>query len=192
VLDVAGALGGRVQEGWCPHLAMLLPGRADVAPALASFYGLGLSRNGWIFHRSLPGRGDTDRAALTAAGLDAASLEADGRLVFAELAPEVDPRTWAQPYVSILEQALARGFDAAWFSRFPIGPREEEFNLSLDFDRAWDEAFHGHPAVSLCLYILGDVDEDTRRRRLDALAPFHDGVLTPAPDGGTELVDTRQ
>jgi hypothetical protein len=46
-------------------------------------------------------------------------------------------------------------------------------------------------AIPACLYILGDVDEDTRRRRLGALAPFHDGVLVPAAGGRHELVDTR-
>jgi hypothetical protein len=90
--------------------------------ALASFYGLGAQRNGWLCHRALPGCADADREALTMAGLDVAGLEADGRLAVVEPQVETDPATWARPWVTVLERALARGFDAAWSSRFPIGP----------------------------------------------------------------------
>ena len=37
----------------CPHLAMLLRSMQEVHIAQASFYGLGLRRNGWILHRSI-------------------------------------------------------------------------------------------------------------------------------------------
>ena len=89
------------------------------------------------------------------------------------------------------DDALARGFDAVWFSRFPIGPDEGHLSAALAFDRAWDEAFHGRPAVSLCVYIVDDVDDAARARRVDALAPFHDGVVVPADEGGAGLVRTR-
>jgi hypothetical protein len=190
-MDVAGALDGDVGAGWCPHLAILVPSAARVLPALASFYGLGARRNGLLFHRALPGHGERDRAGLTAAGLDVAALEGHGRLVVAEPPYDTDPERWARPWVPVLEDALARGFDAVWFSRFPIGPDEGQLTAALAFDRAWDEAFHGRPAVSLCVYIVDDVDDAARGGRVDALARFHDGVVVPAGSDGADLVRTR-
>ena len=190
-MDVAGALAGRVEAGWCPHLAILVPGEGAVVPALASFYGLGARRNGWLFHRALPGQGDADRTALASAGLDVEALEAGGRMVVAEPALETDPERWARPWVPVLEQALERGFEAAWFSRFPIGPGEDRFTPALAFDRAWDDAFRGRPAVSLCVYIVEELDDDgTRAERLAALAAMHDGVVVPGRSDA-ELVVTR-
>ena len=61
-----------------------------------------------------------------------------------------------------MEAALARGFDAAWWARFPIGPDAEIIERSVEYDRAWDEHFHDRPCVSLCLFIVGDVDRDRR------------------------------
>src|SRR4051794_41304495 len=51
--------------GW-PHMAILLDSKDDVPAALASFYGLGLRRNAWLFHRSLPGQAEQDPRALVA------------------------------------------------------------------------------------------------------------------------------
>jgi hypothetical protein len=189
-MDVGSALDGDVGTGWCPHLAILVPDTREVIPALASFYGLGARRNGWLFHRALPGQADADRAGLTAAGLDVAALEADGRLVVAEPPPETDPARWAKRWVPVLEEALERGFDAAWFSRFPIGPSDAHIAPALEFDRAWDDAFHGRPAVSLCVYIVDDVGAAARARRVASLAPFHDGVVV-AGDDGAEVIRTR-
>ena len=62
-----------------------------------------------------------------------------------------------------LEAALARGFDAAWWARFPIGPDAEIIDRSVEpTTRAWDAHFHGRPCVSLCLFIVGDVERDHR------------------------------
>ena len=176
--------------GWCPHLAILVPGPDDVIPALASFYGLGARRNGWLFHRSMPGREAEDRAALAEAGLDVEALEAAGRLVIAEPPLERDPDRWALRWVPELERALARGFDAAWFSRYPIRLTEANVTSVSAFDRAWDEAFHGRPAVSLCVYIVEDTERGERERRAAALGPIHDGVIVPVA-GGAELIRTR-
>ena len=189
-MDVGGALDGDVGTSWCPHLAILVPHQREVIPALASFYGLGASRNGWLFHRALPGHAHADRAALTDAGLDVAGLEADERLVVADPPLETDPRVWARRWLPALEQALARGFDAAWFSRFPIGPDEAHIAPALAFDRAWDDAFHGRPAVSLCVYIVDDVDAAASSRRVASVADFHHGVIVPGASGA-ELVRTR-
>ena len=46
-----------------------------------------------------------------------------------------------------LEAALARGFDAAWWARFPIGPDAEIIERSVEYDRAWDDHFHDRPCV---------------------------------------------
>ena len=189
-MDVGAALDPDAGTDWCPHLAILVPDPREVIPALASFYGLGARRNGWLFHRSLPGNADDDRAALAAAGLDVAALEAAERLVVAEPPPETDPERWARRWLPVLEKALERGFDAAWFSRFPIGPSEAHLAQALAFDRAWDDAFHGRPAVSLCVYIVDDVGEAAREHRVASLAPFHDGVVVRG-ENGAEVIPTR-
>ena len=189
-MDVSAALGD-AGAGWCPHLAILVPEPAEVIPALASFYGLGARRNGWLVHRSQPGRGDADREALAAAGLDVEALEAADRLVIAEPPLETDPEAWALRWVPLLERALARGFEAAWFSRYPIRLTESRVTAVSAYDRAWDDAFHGRPAVSLCVYIVEDADAHVRDRRMAALAPMHDGVVVPGAAGG-ELIRTRR
>lgn len=186
-MDVGAALREDTGRQWCPHLAILVPDQRAVITALASFYGLGAGRNGWLFHRALPGQADADRAALSSAGLDVAALEADGRMVVADPPLDADPERWAKPWVPVLEDALARGFDAAWFSRFPIGPTDAQIDAALAFDRAWDAAFHGRPAVSLCVYIVDRVDD----ARVAALTPFHDGVVVPDGDGAARVVDGR-
>jgi hypothetical protein len=191
LMDVAGALHDNVGVDWCPHLAILVPSADRVLTALASFYALGACRNGLLLHRPLPGRAERDRAGLTAAGLDVAALEDNGRLLVVEPAYDTDPERWARPWVPVVEDALARGFDAVWFSRFPIGPDEGHLTAALAFDRAWDEAFRGRPAVSLCVYIVDDVDDAARARRVETLAPFHDGVVVPAGAAGVRLVRTR-
>jgi hypothetical protein len=190
-MDVGAALDGNVGAGFCPHLAILVPSPGEVLPALASFYGLGARRNGLLFHRALPGQADADRAGLAAAGLDVAALEAEERLVVAEPPPETDAERWARRWVPVLDDALTRGFDAVWFSRFPIGPDEAHLSAAMAFDRAWDDAFHGRPAVSLCVYIVDDVGDAALERRVASMAPFHDGVVVPGAEGA-ELVETRK
>ena len=172
-MDVTTSLGD-AGAGWCPHLAILVPGPAEVIPALASFYGLGARRNGWLFHRSLAGNADADRAALTAAGLDVAGLESAGRMVFAEIELSIGVEDYVHAWEPEMEAALARGFDAAWWARFPIGPEAEIIERSVEYDRAWDDHFHDRPCVSLCLFIVGDVERD---RRLAQLAATHDAVF---------------
>ena len=84
-------LGGRGGHGsWCPHLAMLLESLDQLHTSLAAFYRLGAGRNGWVFHRSLPEHEARDRAGLEAAGLDVASLEAEGRFALSQ-APVDEP-----------------------------------------------------------------------------------------------------
>jgi hypothetical protein len=158
--------------GSCPHVAMVLSTAAEVAPTLASFYALGAKRNGWLFHRSLRGRAGEDRASLTAAGLDVAALEAEGRMVFREIDLDITVSDYVHAWEPELEAALERGFDAAWWARFPIGPQADIIERSVEYDRAWDEHFHDRPCVSLCLYIVGD------HEHLAEIALTHDSVLT--------------
>ena len=159
----------------CPHVAMLLSSTVQVAPTLASFYALGAKRNGWLFHRSLRGRADADREALTDAGLDVAALEADGRMVFREIDFTISVSDYVHAWEPELEAALAGGFDAAWWARFPIGPDAAIIERSVEYDRAWDEHFHDRPCVSLCLYIVGDLERDHRAAQI---ALTHDTVLS--------------
>ena len=168
-------VGELVDAGGCPHHAMLLQRADEVAPTLASFYALGAKRNGWLYHRALSGGADADRQALTAAGLDVAGLEAEGRMVFGEIDLGITVEDYVHAWEPQMEAALARGFDAAWWARFPIGPDQEIIERSVEYDRAWDDHFHGRPCVSLCLFIVGDVDRD---RRAAQIALTHDTVLS--------------
>jgi hypothetical protein len=173
--SVGDALGPEAGQGWCPHLAMLLEAPEDLHPALAGFYRLGASRNGWLFHRSLPEHEARDRAGLERAGLAVASLEADGRLALSEAPVDEPPETWAQPWLPVIDERLAEGFDAVWWSRFPVGVAAAEYPLAVDYDAAWDAAMRGRRAVSLCVYIVGDAAG--RASAGERLAGIHDGLL---------------
>jgi hypothetical protein len=183
--DAFGAAG-------CPHMAILLDSTDDVAPALASFYNLGLRRNAWLFHRSLPGKADEDRQALSAAGLDVEPLEQSGRLEVCELPIEDPPEKWAQPWVPVVDRHLAEGYDAVWWSRFPIGGDDNLFQLALQYDRYWDDCFHGRSAVSLCVYIVGDLPAGSREQRASHLREMHDVTLKLEPDRRLSAQPRRQ
>src|SRR3954469_2767262 len=151
-IDLERPLAGELDGGACPHMSILLDSDSDVPAALASFYALGLRRNGWLFHRALPGQGDADRRALTEAGLPVAELEAEQRFEICELPISDPPETWAEPWIPIVERQIASGFEAVWWSRFPVGPDDALFELALRYDRYWEATFHGRRAVSLCVY----------------------------------------
>jgi hypothetical protein len=168
-----------IDGGACPHLAMLLQRPEDVWPTLASFYALGAKRNGWLFHRALARSADEDRRALTGAGLDVAALEAEGRMVVTEVQLPITVDEYVRGWEPQLEAALARGFEAAWWARSPIGPDPGIIERSVEYDRAWDEHFAGRPCVSLCLFIVGDLDAPTR----DKIAAHHDLVLGESGQG---------
>jgi hypothetical protein len=180
---VAGALGHEVGRSWCPHLAMLLDSLDDLHSALAAFYGLGAGRNGWLFHRSLPEHEARDRAGLVRAGLDVASLEEAGRFALSQ-APLTDPpETWAQPWLPVIDERLDEGFDAVWWSRFPVGVTDPAFELALRYDAAWDAAMHDRRAVSLCVYIVGGAAGEAGAA--GRLAEMHDGLLHVTGDGAS-------
>ena len=168
-----------VDAGSCPHLAMLLQRPEEAMPTLASFYALGAKRNGWLYHRTVRGNADADRAALSAAGLDVEALEAEGRMTIAEIDLGISVEDYVHAWEPQFEAALRRGFDAVWWARFPIGPDEAIIERSVEYDRAWDEHFHDRPCVSLCLFIVGDLE---RERRAAQLGETHDEVLSgPLP-----------
>lgn len=173
----------------CPHLAMLLGSASEIHAVQASFYGVGVKRNGWVLHLALPGRLERDRAGLQAAGLDVDGLERAGRLAIDELPVTEAPADWAQRWAAVAEHALRRGFDAVWWTGPPIAPADAVYRVALEYDRAWEACIEGRPAVSLCLYLVEGLDEEQRRRRVEELGSFHDALLLPGPSG-VSVLDT--
>jgi DNA-binding CsgD family transcriptional regulator len=173
----------------CPHLAMLLREPQEIHAAQASFYGVGVKRNGWVMHVSLPGRLEADRAGLREAGLDVDGLEKAGKLAIQETPITEAPDAWAQRWVAVADEALRRGFDAIWWTGPPIGPADDVYRMAIEYDRAWETSIHGHPAVSLCLYLVDGLDEEQRRARTEELGAFHDALLMSGPNG-VSVLDT--
>jgi DcmR-like sensory protein len=182
-VDLEPSVAGTLEAVTCPHMAIVLDTVEDVPSALASFYALGLRRNGWLFHRSLPGQGDADRRALSAAGLEVGTLEREGRLEVCELPVKDPPERWAQPWLPVVERQLERGFEAVWWSRFPVGPDDAHFERALTYDRYWEACFHGREAVSLCVYVVGGVAAEAREERVRSLREIHDATLVAPADG---------
>ena len=190
-IDLERPLAGTLDGAACPHMSILLESVGDVPGALASFYGLGLRRNGWLFHRALPGQADSDRHALEEAGLDVPTLEREGRFEICELPVGEAPENWAQPWVPTVDRALERGFDAVWWSRFPIGPEQRVFELAYVYDRYWEACFHGRRAISLCVYIVGGLPEPEREARAGELRQIHDATLVVEHDRPVSVLPRR-
>jgi hypothetical protein len=120
-----------------------------------------------------------------------AGLERDGRLVFSEMDPRIGVEEYVHSWDPEMEAALARGFDAVWCARFPVGPDTAIIDRSISYDRAWEAHAHDRRYVSLCIYVVGDLERD---RRAAELAPIHDTMIvtadespptgSPAPRGG--------
>jgi hypothetical protein len=167
----------------CPHLAILLRSAADVPAAQASFYALGVQRNGWVMHRAWPGEAERERIKLREAGLDVDDLEARGRLAIDETPLTEPPGRWAWTWLDTAQSALDRGFDAIWWTGYPIGPDEGPYRIGLAYDQEWERCFSGRPSVSLCLYIVEGLDEATRQQRAEELATIHDALIVPSGNG---------
>jgi hypothetical protein len=150
---------------------------------LAGFYNLGASRGGWLVHRALPGTGKQEREMLTSAGLDVAGLELEGRFTVAEYDPTEPPERSTQPWASALEQALDMGYSGLWYSRTAVGGDTALYELALPYERAWEEAFHGRPVVTLCPYIVGGMSGGAVLERMSTLASIHDAMLVASDDG---------
>jgi len=88
----------------------------------------------------------------------------------------VQPRSGARmEWKARIEAALENGYDAVWWARFPIGPEWDLIARSAEYEEAWDAHFHEKPCVSLCLFIVGDLE---RERVVPLLAETHDSVLS--------------
>ena len=186
-MTIGPALSPSLDGGRCPHLAVLLRTQAELFPTLASFYLLGAKRRGWLVHRSLPGEGGVDRERLAAAGLDVGPLEDNDQLAIVEFDPEEPPESSPRPWREALEGALSRGFEALWYSRFAIGPDDDEYRNVLPFERAWDRSFAGQPVVTLCPYVVGSLNGAATLERLRGVSQLHDGVLVAGNDGFTMM-----
>jgi MEDS: MEthanogen/methylotroph, DcmR Sensory domain len=184
---IEDVLGHETGRSWCPHLAMLLESPDQLHASLAAFYRLAAGRNGWALHRSLPEHEARDRAGLEAAGLDVAGLEAEGRLALSEAPVDEPPESWAKPWVPVIDERLGDGFDAVWWSRFPVGVTDPAFDLAVAYDAAWDAAMRDRRAVSLCVYIVGSAAGAAAPR----LGDIHDGLLHVTGDGAS-LTRTRE
>ena len=80
----------------------------------------------------------------------------------------------------MIDERLGDGFDAVWWSRFPVGVTDPAFDLAVQYDAAWDAAMRDRRAVSLCVYIVGGEAEAAGR-----LAEIHDGLLHVSAAGVT-------
>jgi len=154
---------------------------------LASFYALGAKRRGFLVHRCVKGESARDRGLLAAAGLDVDGLEASEQLAIVEFDPDEPPESSPQPWREALERSLANGFAALWYSRFAVGPGEQEYNNVLAFERAWSQSFDGQPVVTLCPYIVGALDGAQALGRMCEVSSTHEGVLLAGDDGFTML-----
>jgi len=154
---------------------------------LASFYALGASRRGFLVHRSVQGERPQHREQLSAAGLDVDGLEASKQLEIVEFDPDEPPESSPQPWQQVLERSLSNGYSALWYSRFAIGPNDEEYSNVLPFERAWGQCFSGQPVVTLCPYIVGALSGTQVLERVDQVSQTHEGVLVAGDDGLTLL-----
>jgi hypothetical protein len=166
-----------MQREECEHMAVLLKSVDELPELLVAFYQLGETRNGWLVHGSLPGQGPSDRHALMRAGLDVERLEGEGRFAILELNLSVTPEEFVAPWSTLLDERMSEGFDALWFARFPIGPTLAEVEGVVPFEGAWMRCFNGRRVVTLCPYILGEMDPVALAERRDRVASVHDTVL---------------
>jgi hypothetical protein len=188
VLD--GALEPELEDGGCPHVAVLLRTREELPSVQASFYALGAKRGAWCVHRSLTGQEDEDRAALIAAGLDVEKLEASGQFEIAEVIPgRTKPEDYPKRWLEGLEKALAAGRTGLWYSRYIVGPDEKAFEFVAPFEMYWDAAFKDRPVVQLCPFLVGDLDAAATLDRLGRVSAMHgEGVLVPDTQSGYRLL----
>jgi hypothetical protein len=178
-------LGELLETRRCPHLAILLRSHDEVLPAQASFYAMGLRRNGFVVHRAGSGDAGDERARLEAAGLDVAALERSRRLLIDDTGISEPPGEWTRRWTATVDEALERGFEAVWWTGYPIRADDRHYGAALEYDRAWEACFAGRPSISLCLYVVAGLGEEERRARMDDLAPIHDALLVSEPGGVT-------
>jgi MEDS: MEthanogen/methylotroph, DcmR Sensory domain len=182
------SLEAHVEAEACPHLAVLLRGPDELPQVLASFFALGIRRGGWLAHRALPGDADRERALLTEAGLDVAGLEAEGRMVIVEMDFDTPPEDSARPWLKALDDALARGSSGLWYGRFPVGQKGPHYEAMLAVERVWHRTFRNRPVVTLCPYIVGELDGAGTIATISRVSEMHTGVLVPGRGDGYNVL----
>jgi hypothetical protein len=175
------SLEAHVEGEACPHLAVFLSSSDELPRVVADFYALGARRGGWLAHRTLPGNADRERALLTGAGLDVAGLEAQDRMVFVDLDPDAPAEGSADPWREALDAALARGLTGLWYARFPVSEAGVPFEYILAIEREWHRMSRGRPVVTICPFLVGDVEGD---EALAGIAATHTAVLVPGAAPG--------
>jgi len=170
------ALAPALDSGACPHLAVLLRSDAEFAPVVASFYALGAKRGGWLAHRAV--EVNSDRKALTDAGLDVAGLESEEQLVIERIDLDEPPDRLPARLAADFDHALDRGLTGLWSSHSPVGPDPDAYKHALSIERAWEEQFKDRPVITLCPYVVEGLDgPDTLDRFTGLSEVHHDGVL---------------
>jgi hypothetical protein len=170
------SLGEHLQAEACPHLAVFLRSADELPGVLVNFYALGVRRGGWLVHRALPGDAENERALLTEAGLDVAELEAQDRMVIAEMDFGHPAEGSADPWREQLDAALERGLTGLWYARFPVDTAGADHEAMIGFEREWHRMTRDRPVVTICPFIVGDI---ARPGLLDQVAEVHTGVLVP-------------
>ena len=171
------ALAPVLEGGAGPHLAVLVRTRGELPKLLAEFYAMGARRDGWLVHEAMPGAVERERAALSAAGLDAATLEAQGRLRVAELDPRLAAEERGPAWEAAYERALEEGFTATWHSRLAVAEEFAPYEVVACHDRAWDSWRRGRRVMTLCPYVVGRLDPAAMLDRFASLSEFHDGIV---------------
>lgn len=175
------SLAAHLEGEACPHLAVFLRTADELPRVVADFYALGARRGGWLAHRTLPGNADRERTLLAGAGLDVAGLEAQDRMVFVDLDPDAPAEGSADPWREALDAALARGLTGLWYARFPVGEAGVPFEYILAIEREWHRMSRGRPVVTICPFLVGDVEG---AESLGHLAETHTAVLVPGAAPG--------
>jgi MEDS: MEthanogen/methylotroph, DcmR Sensory domain len=185
---MTGSIERHLEAEACPHLAVFLRGPDELPTVLASFFALGIRRGGWLAHRALPGDTERERALLTKAGLDVARLETEGRMVIVEMDFSGPVEESAQPWLKQLDDALARGHTGLWYGRFPVGLNTPQHEAMLAVERVWHRTFRDRPVVTLCPFIVGELDGGDTIAAIGRVAEMHTGVLVPDADGGYDVL----
>ena len=103
--------------------------------------------------------------------------------------PDEPPEASALRWREVLEESLANGRTALWYSRFAVGADGERYRKVLIYDRAWGECFAGRPVVTLCPYVVGGLDGAQTLERMSEVARMHEGVLISG-DGEPTLLQS--
>jgi hypothetical protein len=95
----------------------------------------------------------------------------------------------ADSWQQALDDALARGCSGLWYARFPVGPQDgSDFDRMLGFECEWHRMSRGRPVVTICPFIVGELDGPATIATLGRVAEVHTGVLVPGEDGAFDVL----